>query len=76
MPRYNLSPEERVAEKTCREQLTTLIFQFGVKGLGDFRDLFKEMVEVFLLHSSIKIVSYKDIKAFMVDLKCVYGCCG
>jgi len=48
MPRYKLSPEERAAEKARREQLTTLMSQFNIQGVGDFRDLFKEMVGAFL----------------------------
>jgi putative transposase len=48
MPRYKLSPEERAAEKARREQLTTLMSQFNITGVSDFRGLFKEMVGVFL----------------------------
>jgi putative transposase len=48
MPKYKLSLEERQAEKARREQLTTLMSQFNINELGDFRGLFKEMVGVFL----------------------------
>jgi len=48
MPKYKLSPEERAAEKARREQLTTLMSQFNINGVSDFRGLFKEMVGAFL----------------------------
>jgi transposase-like protein len=48
MPRYKLSAEERAAEKARREQLTSLMSQFNITGVSDFRGLFKEMVGVFL----------------------------
>jgi len=51
MPRYKLSPEERAVEKTRLEQLTTLMSQFYINGVSDFRGLFMEMVGVFLIHT-------------------------
>jgi transposase-like protein len=48
MPRYKLSAEERAAEKSRREQLSSLMSQFNITGVSDFRGLFKEMLGVFL----------------------------
>jgi len=37
MPKYKLSPEERAAEQARRSQLLTLMSQFNVQEVSDFR---------------------------------------
>lgn len=44
MPRYKLSPEERVAEKERKENLRNIMKGLDVKSFDDLKDVFKLMV--------------------------------
>jgi len=48
MPKYKLSLEERQAKQARRDQITAFMSQVDITGLHDFRDLYKEMLGVFL----------------------------
>jgi len=48
MPRYKLSPEERAAEKERKTQLLKLTQGLELKTIGDFQNLFKEMVSTII----------------------------
>lgn len=45
MPKYKLSPEERVTKAARKEKLRELMSEIQVNDMNDFNSLFKEMVE-------------------------------
>ena len=44
MPRYKLSPEERVLEQERKENLRNIMKRLDVKNFDDLKDVFKMMV--------------------------------